>query len=493
MTGMNPGRHGVFDFYAAPSFGYNRPVLNSGYIKAKTLWRILSDYGKRVGVVNMPMTSPPEEINGFMIPGMQYAVDSDKALTWPPDLLKEIKREVGDYRIIYGDILSIYKDDFRLLLKNWREIVDIREKTILYLMEKYEWDVFASVFYSIDVMQHHFWRFYDKAHPQYIISAYEDIIPEFYRYVDNSLGRIMAKLDKNTLFLIVSDHGAGMETEAFYMNNWLHDKGLLTFKKEYEPLWKIRWPHVFYKVLRRAGVKAIEWTVPLKHLPRLYRNLDPREGLFTHELIDWSKTKAYSGNHTEQGVYINLKGREPGGIVDNKEYDSIRDDIKDGLAELKNDKGLKLADKIYYKEELYTGPYDHLAPDLLVLMSGGKCLIQKEIYHKKLIERANKTSGTHRVDGVFLAKGNHILQGGNKGHFDIIDVAPTILYAMGLPVPEDMDGKIMEEIFDKEFLKSNQLKTSAASAPYSPENNGIHDEKESGEIKEMLRGLGYMG
>src|SRR4030067_3374011 len=98
MTGKNPGKHGVFDFYVPPSYGYNRPVLNSGYIKAKTIWRILSDHGLRVGVINLPMTYPPEDVKGFIIPGMQYSFNGGRGFSHPPELLQEIKRRVGDYR-----------------------------------------------------------------------------------------------------------------------------------------------------------------------------------------------------------------------------------------------------------------------------------------------------------------------------------------------------------------------------------------------------------
>lgn len=222
MTGKNPAKHGVFDFYVSPSYGYSRPVWNSKYIKARTIWRILSDNGLRVGVINLPMTHPPEKINGFIIPGMQYSFDGEDSFTHPPELIQEIREKVGEYRVIYGDMQSLYTNNLDNLLMVWRDIFEVRRKTILYLIEQKQWDIFIAVFYSADIMHHHFWRFFDTAHPLHdpnLAAKYCNVISEFYEKIDSAIGDILQRIGDDVTIVILSDHGAGPEDEAFSINN----------------------------------------------------------------------------------------------------------------------------------------------------------------------------------------------------------------------------------------------------------------------------------
>ncbi len=496
MTGKNPGKHGVFDFYVSPSYGYIRPVWNSKYIKAKTIWRILSDNGLKVGVVNLPMTHPPEEINGFIIPGMQYSFDEGKNFSHPPELMQEIQELFGEYRVLYGDLESLYTNNLDRLLDEWRKIFEIRRQSVLHLMEHKTWGIFMAVFYSIDVMQHHFWRFFDKEHPLYdskLAQKYGNIIPEFYEKVDAAIGEMLNKIDEDTIIFVVSDHGAGAEKDAFYVNNWLHQEGFLNFRNVLSPLWRIKFPHMFYKVLRRLKFPGIAWTVPLDKLKTLGSAIDPREGLNIPFFVDWKRTRAYAGNHTEQGIYINLAGREPLGIVKRgREYEGIRESIIKKLKEIrKPERGGFLNIKIYKKEEVYHGPYVDDAPDIFVEIDGIECLMQKEFYHKELFGLPNKSSGTHRMDGILIIKGKGIKPNFTIKGARIIDIAPTILYSLGIPVQEDMDGRILYHVFTDAYKENNPVSYSHASEIQVGRGEGIFSEEESGKIKKSLRDLGY--
>jgi predicted AlkP superfamily phosphohydrolase/phosphomutase len=496
MTGKNPGKHGVFDFYVSPSYGYIRPVWNSKYIKTKTIWRILSDNGLKVGVINLPMTHPPEEINGFIIPGMQYSLDEERNFSHPPEIMQEICKRFGEYRVLYGDLESLYTNNMDNLIEEWRKIFEIRKQSILYLMEHKDWDVFMAVFYSIDVMQHHFWKFFDKTHPQYdasISQKYENIIPEFYGKIDEAIGEMLKNIDDNTTVIVVSDHGAGPEKGAFYTNNWLYKEGFLTFKEIFSPLWRIKFPHIFYKALKRLGFPGIAWTIPLNKLKTLSQFTDPREGLSIPFFIDWKKTKAYAGNHTEQGIYINVKGREPLGIVEKgSDYETVRESIIKKIKEVKDPvSGLPLEIECFKKEEVYNGPYIDDAPDLFVIMKGAEYVMQKELYHKGLFSLPNKSSGTHRRDGVLILKGNNTKTNFTIKNARIIDVAPTILYYLGIPVPEDTDGRVLSEAFTKEYVENNPVTYGNAVEIEVKREDGILNEEESDEIKKSLRNLGY--
>ncbi|NUO07809.1 MAG: alkaline phosphatase family protein [Candidatus Brocadia sp.] len=492
MTGKNPGKHGIFDFYGYTTSGYERPVINSQSIKSKTLWRILSEKGKTAGVVNVPLTYPPEEVNGYLIPGMQYAFNVDKGFTYPKELLSEIEKKFGKYEVIYGDERSLYTNELDHFVSKWKEITRKRQEVILYLLDKYETDFFMAVFYSIDPIQHHFWKFYDRNHPQYdkeLAKKYGDIIPEFYQLIDANIGQILDKVDKNTTVFVVSDHGAGSHAGGFFVNKWLMKKKLLKIKKRYYPLLWIRWPHIFFKIMKRLGHPAIAWTIPMDLYNQLKNKVDPREGIRLSQIIDWKKTKAYAGNYTEQGIYINLKGREVDGIVDKDEYPELKASIADALCNLIDPKTkTKVVDTVLEKEEVYHGPYGEFAPDLFVLMKGGDVLLQKDI-HRGIFSHNPHISGTHRMDGIFIAKGGMLNDSLELENLNIVDIAPTILYLLGVEVPEDMDGRVLKEIIKDDFLKQHPVKYGHSSSLAKQE--GSFDEGDANAIREKLRNLGY--
>lgn len=494
VTGKNPGKHGIFDFFASPTYGYSRTVLNAKYLKSKTIWQLLSETGKKVGIVNVPMSYPAEKVNGFMIPGLQLGLDSEKNFSYPFNLLQELKEVIGDYRVSYGDPLCLFADRYDNFLDEWRKIVKIREKAILYLMQNYEWDLFMGVFFYIDQIQHYFWKFYDRTHPLYKPSKYDRIIPEFYQYVDNSIGKILKKIDNNTLVMVVSDHGAVGIHKILYMNNWLNKNGLLAFKKQYLPLWQNRLPHLAYKILEKLKIKAIEWTLPLRYIPIYGNKIDPRLGLKVNKLIDWKHTLAFAGSYTEQGIYINLKGRNPEGVVEpGAEYERLREEIIEKLLDLRDpDTGERISTHIWKREEIYSGPYVNLAPDILLEMKKWTYIFRPEIHKKQLFFDESRFSGGHNEYGVFIIKGPGIKQGVTLNNLDIVDIAPTILYAMGFIPPEDMDGRIIREAFD-DLTFGEGRRDNLTLIHYKPEEKIRLDTKEDKAAKEKLRSLGYIG
>jgi predicted AlkP superfamily phosphohydrolase/phosphomutase len=493
VTGKNPGKHGVFDFYASPCSGYRRSVITARANRAKTLWKILSERGLKVGALNVPLTYPPEEINGFIVPGMQYALSPEKDFTYPPGLLAELQEALGSYEVVWGDLESLYTDKLDEFWHRWEKILEIRKKATLYLMQKYHWDFFMVVFYAIDPIQHHFWSFFDPTHPLHnprLAQKYKDIIPYFYQKIDDAIGEILQHVDENTNVIIVSDHGAGPEHKSFYLNLWLYKEGLLKFKEiPYNFLARIKWPHFIYKTLRRLKFPGIAWTVPLDQLRLLGKYIDPREGLEVSYFIDWSKTKAFAGNHTEQGIYLNVKGREPQGIVEpGAEYEELREYIIRRLYQLEDpDIRGKVVNKVYKREEVYSGPYIKFAPDLFLVLKNGSYLAQKECYPGPLFRYTNKTTGTHSFEGIFIAKGKNIKKGQGLTKLHVTDVTPTVLHLLDQPIPSDMDGRVLTEITQKH-----------AHPQYCKESSQIQQreegfsETEDEEIRNTLRNLGYL-
>lgn len=183
------------------------------------------------------------------------------------------------------------------------------------------------------------------------------------------------------------------------------------------------------------------------------------------------------------------------GIVEKgREYEEIREAIIGRLREIKDPvTGRPVGINILKKEDVLNGPYIEDAPDIFTEIRNGRCLMQKEIYHRKLFYNAYKSSGTHRSEGIVILKGDGVNAGSVVKHANITDLAPTILYALGLPVPEDMDGRVMINAFEKNYLKNNPVRSGAPSETAAGTGNGVFDEEESDKIKMSLRDLGYFG
>jgi len=209
--------------------------------------------------------------------------------------------------------------------------------------------------------------------------------------------------------------------------------------------------------------------------------------------VDWQRTKAYSLGHVGQ-IYINLKGREKFGIVNRgNEYETIRDEIIDKLKKLRDpETGELVVDKVMKKEELYKGQYLERAPDLFVFSRNSEydafaLMAQNtEIF----CDHFKGQSGNHRLHGIFAANGPSIRSGIQIEGAGIIDIAPTLLYLMGLPIPDDLDGKVLKDIFQPSFLKKMPPRFEKARQMEKKKGKSEGDEEE---IKERLRELGYLG
>jgi len=496
MTGKNPGKHGVFDFCANTTHGYTRPFVSSRDIQAKTLWTLLSEKGRRVGVINVPITYPPEEVNGFIIPGYQRAL-THREYTYPAGLFKEIEK-MG-YLLDYSGDMVPYTDDKTDYIEGWKRVVEARKKTSLRLMQEYEWDFFMTVYKCTDEVQHHFWRYHDNSYPdcpEDQRQRYGTVIEEFYQKVDQAVGEQVALLDKNSIVIIMSDHGAGPLHKHFNLNRWLIQEGHMGLKRmRYLGLARYPYSYLYYKILRRVGINGIDWTVP-RHLPRAVRKkIDPRLGLDTSTLIDWKRTKAYMGNMTEQGIYINLKGREPEGIISpGYEYERLREELAEKLLSVKDpETGAKIVERVFKKEELYQGPYADKAADLYFLLKDNwTYILDGTLYRNALVSPANPVSGTHRMEGILIMAGDVFKNGITLKETSIMDIFPTILYAMGIPIPDDLDGSVIAEAFKESHIRDYPAHFEEASGMETKQEPFAYSDKDNDLIRQKLKSLGYM-
>lgn len=492
MTGMNPGRHGLFDFFTATENSYRRPFSSYLDIKTRTIWRIFTDAGLKVGLINVPLTYPPEKVNGFVIPGMQYSMSGGE-FAHPPGLSEKLGNK---YRVgaEYNGSLERFAEELKIVIRE-------RISLVRRLVAEYDLDVFMIVFKATDVAQHFFWRFYDESHPSHdpvLAGKFGSVIPDIYSEVDKAIGSLFDIMPGNPAYAVLSDHGTGPQIRDFLVNRWLIRSGYMKPLRILEPLWRLRYPRLFWRLLHRMRIPGIG-AQPGSHWEKEFMDLiDPRQALFHDMLINWGKTRAYFGNMTEQGIYINLKGRQPSGIVNpGTEYENLRDEIAEKLLSYRDEEsGHPVVRNVYKREDIYSGPWTEQAPDLVIHPDELGFLGHKYFYPKKTCVDSVRISGTHRMDGIFFLMGDGVASGHCTENPRIIDVAPTLLYMLGLPVPDNMDGRVVREAFSTHYLESKPVRTVRSETKHDRENledaEEVYTRDDVEKMSEHLKGLGYI-
>ena len=491
MTGKNPGKHGIYEFFEREKNNYNIKFINSKERRSASIWRMLSDSGFQVGVVNLPMTYPAEKVNGFLIAGLESPGVEAKGFTYPEGLYDELVKNCGRYIMEPGVTSHVMAGNLDEAEEILYESIENRMLTTKYLMNKYNWDIFMSVFRETDPAQHCFWRFFDKNSPEYTESPYGRGVPNVYCRIDNAIGKILEELPQDTSVMVVSDHGFGFRQHGNQcLNNWLEGVGLLRFEDKKRD--------GFLGLLYRQIEKRFKRKTK-ERLARIFpylRNKVQSKMLFSK--IDWGHTKAFADGIRE-GIYINLKGREPLGIVGETEYEEIRNEIIRLLKETREPYTNELiVEDVFKREEVYHGDSLFKAPDLIIRWKPDKWIKGMLLPSGRIItpyfptEEHKTISGDHRLKGIFIVKGDGIRKGIEIKNSRIIDITPTILYMMGQPVPSDMDGKVITEIFHNIDAVKWKISQGAAEMDRETDSTMSYDKEEEESVRKRLRDLGYV-
>jgi predicted AlkP superfamily phosphohydrolase/phosphomutase len=468
VTGLNPGRHGVFDFTEMVPGRYAIQFVNSTFRKAPALWNVLSEAGKRVGILGVPTTYPPEPVNGFMVAGFDspVATSIDRSFVYPADLYESVER----WRFADFQESSIGPGWHEAALPKLLRKIEDKQSIAIDLLRGKPWDFFMVVFSESDTVAHHFWPFHDPKSPRHQ-PGFEDAILQVYQALDGGVGALIEAAGEGAMVLIVSDHGfGGAGTGVVHLNNWLSERGHLCFASQADSL------------LKRAALKATpqQWRGPLF---RRFRGLASRaESKSRFAGIDWPNTRAWSEElNYFPSVRVNLEGREPQGRVSLHEYPSFCERL---CGELESWEPVK---KAWRREELYQGEHVDKAPDIILelnledsysyscLRSRGGPALRRMRPDEYPGGKEKGMAGTHRPNGIlFLSKPTPASYG------RLEDVAPTVLAELGVPGPP-MDGVSLLDAGPAPCVEAQP----------KPQTERSYSEQENRILEERLRDLGY--
>jgi predicted AlkP superfamily phosphohydrolase/phosphomutase len=501
MTGKNPGKHGLYDFVRREPGSYRLRVMRRDHIQSASLWNLLGGQGRKVGVLNVPMTYPPEEVNGFLVSGL--GTPDYKTFTYPPELglsLLERGYQVNKKRSYDPE----HEDEY---LAEMHHVAEGIQEAALWLLEKEAWDFFMVVFFDTDQVSHYFWRHMDKSHPQHEAARdarNTDAILKYYQRMDAYVDQLIRAAGQEVTVIILSDHGAGPLYRDVFLNEWLRQQGYLSIKRE------IVGHRGFHRVFARFGLTRENASKTLRslRLGRVERWIKDRIGDRIELLpksaraefpqaIDWQNTRAYSFGYQGQ-IYINLRGREPLGSVDPGEaYERLCEEITQKLMELVDPQdGRRVVDQVLRREQIFHGPYLDFAPDLTLVMRNFAYITRQGYEFSDAPGRlfampAMHLSGGHRPQGILFISGPGAAEPGVRQGASLIDLAPTILHLLGCTLPDDLDGKVLEGWIRSPGdvqVRSMEGEDSEIPAP-SAEQWSEEDEQE---IVQRLKGLGYL-
>lgn len=480
-TGENPGKHGIADFWCyAP--GGMRTLVNSTSIRAPAIWSLLSDLERHACVVNVPLTYPPSPLNGLMVSGMMTP-NRGVTYTYPPGLQAELQHVVGDYM---PDPYASVSQDARFL-RNALYWINQTEAANRYLWARDEWDLFFTVIQAPDPIQHQFWRFLDPTHPYHRpkeAAQYQALLLACYQAMDEAIGRRLDWLDERTTLFVVSDHGFGPAHKYFYVNRFLADLGLLVFDEQRAWPMRGRLMHRVRDFVRVLDVLNVRW--------RLLDNRQ-REALRHHldmastPPLDWACTRAFYGGLTGEGIYLNVSHMDS--------YETTRDLIIVALKQLRDpETGEPVVEAVYRREEIYHGPWVHLMPDIVFSIGDRPYLPSERFSAESVIEpiAQHEGGGRHRSNGVLLMAGPHIRRGHWLSGAHIVDVAPTVLYTLDLPIPADMDGRVLLEAVDPSYVASHPVRHEVSTGKSHIEPRSVYAKEDQKQVEERLRALGYL-
>jgi predicted AlkP superfamily phosphohydrolase/phosphomutase len=402
LSGRDPGELGIYGFRNRADHSYDSMfVADSRALDVDRAWDHFGEAGKRAIVVGVPQTSPPPAVNGELVSCFLTADTRKQAYTHPPELRAEIEGLVGPYRV---DVDNFRSDDRDRILAEIYAMTEQRFTVCRHLLDTRPWDFFMVVEIGLDRLHHAFWRFMDPDHPRHEPDHhYRDVIRNYYAYLDDEIGELLERFDDDTAVMVVSDHGARPMEGAICVNEWLRQEGYLVLREEPDG-------------------------------PIAFRDAE----------VDWSRTRAWGEGGYYCRLCLNVRGREPEGIVDPADADALLDELAARLEALGGPDGRPIGTRAFRPTELWR-EQRRIPPDLVVYFGDLGWRSNGSLGHGRHWTFDNDTGpddANHDRDGMFVLAGPGV-PAAHREDLTIYDVAPTILGLAGLAPDAGMRGRTM--------------------------------------------------
>jgi len=415
MSSKDPGQLGCYGFRNRKDHSYDSyTIANATAVRYDRAWDIVSRAGKKVILLGVPQTYPTKPINGYIV--TDFLTPSTKSdYTYPLELKDEVEKVSGGYVL---DVENFRTPDKEALLERIYDKTKKHFKVAKHLITTKPWDFFMLVEMGVDRIHHGFWSFMDPEHHKYQAgNPFEDAIKDYYRYCDREIGELLSLVPKDTIVMVVSDHGARKMDGGICFNEWLIKEGYLTLK-EYPS--------------QPTSISNVE--------------------------IDWSRTMAWGDGGYYGRLFMNVKGREPQGVVDPKEYEKIRSELIQKIEAIEDPEGRNIGSRAYRPEELYK-EVNGVAPDLFAYFGNLDWRSVGSVGLKSIYTFENDTGpdeANHDWQGIFIlnemgCRGGN-LEPGYKEGLKIYDIGPTVLNLFGLESNNNPIGKSLTNYKEEGFF-----------------------------------------
>ncbi len=401
VTSQNPGRLGIYGFRNRTRYDYGEMrFIDSSWVRKQSVWDVLAKWGRRSILLGIPPTYPPKPVNGLLV-SCFLAGDTSTTYTFPSGFKQEVENLSGGYIL---DVKDFRTGEKGAVLDTIYQMTTKRFRLAKTLLRKKSWDFFMLVEMGPDRIQHAFWRFLDPGHPRHSPDPkFSNTILNYYKYLDKKIGELLAVVGDDTVVMVVSDHGAKRFEGGICVNEWLIANGYLHLN-EY----------------------------PDKPTP--FRELK----------IDWRRTVAWAESGFYGRVFLNVRGREPLGIVPPHDYHRIRNELALGLQAIRGPYGRRLDTTVFRPQDIYP-EVRGIPPDLIAYFDDQRCRSIGSVGHRSFWTDENDNGSddaNHSQHGIFIMH-NHSLKtsSGRREGLNIKDIAPTVLTHMGVPIPADMEGR----------------------------------------------------
>lgn len=483
-TGVNPGRHGIYGFIEGHAQDAGLKLMHSGKIRSPAIWEMANAQDARVGVYNLPLTYPPLPLGGWMVSGMMtpgYGHDLRGFTSWDREEARRLEEHILKWSPDYVlDVGVSYDRDWKdtKLCDRISDSIAQRIRVLEGLLELDPPDVLFSVLESPDRLQHVYYRYMDPADPLYDSPdgiSFRPAIARCFEAMDRFVGILDDFAGPDGAVLVCSDHGFTAWEVSVHTNVLLEKWGYLKMKRS---------ASLMRTEVARKAVPLAKRVLPKKAA----REAKGR----TFAAIDWSKTRAFASPIPQQGIYVNLEGREQHGIVPPTELDALTAELADRFRTLKDENGEPLTDAVHLAQDVFHGDALDGAPDVLPVLRDHRYELDDEVFHREpFTDERSMPRGVHHPDGMFIVRGQGV-RSGATAESSIMDVTPTLLYLAGLDVPEGLDGEVLVSIFHEEHLDRHPPTYGAPISKTTRDESSPYSAEEEAEIEESLRGLGYL-